>query len=213
MLDVSNITKKYTKGGDSIYALNGVTFATEPGKLIAVKGASGCGKTTLLLTLGGMLRPTGGTINLDTKDLYAYSASERASVRRSQIGFVFQMFHLVPYLTVRENVQLAVESGDADVLGWLDRLGMTHRANHRPSELSAGERQRTAVARALVNRPKLVLADEPTGNLDPENAGVVMEHLRQYATEEGGIVMVVTHGNDADDLADSILSMRDGKLV
>ena len=212
-LAIENVSKEYRKGSGVVKALDGVSLSMQSSDFVVVKGASGCGKTTLLLTLGAMLQPTSGKVQLADKDLYSESGARRVALRREDIGFVFQMFHLVPYLTVLENVALADNSGGAKAKDWLERLGMEHRAHHRPAELSAGERQRAAVARALVNNPKLVLADEPTGNLDPENAKAVMVYLRDYAKENGGMVMVVTHGNDADAMADSILSMDAGTFV
>ncbi len=188
-----------------------------PALRIGVGGPVGSGKTTLLLTLGGMQRPSDGSVQLAGRDLYALSPAERARLRSSEIGFVFQMFHLVPYLDLLGNVLLACPGKpSAEVRqrasGLMDELGLADRASHRPGELSAGERQRLAVARALLNRPKLILADEPTGNLDPENAAEVIRHLAEFH-RAGGTVVLVTHGAAADAHADRTLRLEQGRLV
>ncbi|HJO09342.1 MAG TPA: ABC transporter ATP-binding protein, partial [Verrucomicrobiota bacterium] len=186
-------------------------------EFVAVRGPSGSGKTTLLLTLGGMQRPSAGTVQLAGQDLYGLPPSERAKLRSSEIGFVFQMFHLVPYLDLLGNVLLASPSCPSDVVRkrageLLKELGLAKRVSHRPGELSAGERQRLAVARALLNRPKLILADEPTGNLDPENAAEVIRHLAEFH-RSGGTVVLVTHGGAADSHADRTVSLDKGRLA
>jgi putative ABC transport system ATP-binding protein len=163
-----------------------------------------------------MQRPSDGSVQLGGRDLYALSPAERAGLRSSEIGFVFQMFHLVPYLDLLGNVLLACPGKpSAEVRqrasGLMDELGLADRASHRPGELSAGERQRLAVARALLNRPKLILADEPTGNLDPENAAEVIRHLAEFH-RGGGTVVLVTHGASADAHADRTLRLEQGQL-
>jgi len=199
-----------------VKALRHIDLEIRRGEFIVIRGPSGCGKTTLLLTLGGMLRPTRGTVMVDDRDLYALPAHERNLFRAGRIGFVFQMFHLVPYLTVLENIELA-GSGPAPAGGTsrghalLESFGLSHRAHHLPGELSAGERQRTAIARAMYHQPTFLLADEPTGNLDPENAGEVFRHFREFH-RQGGTVVVVTHGPTADPFADRVLRLREGAL-
>lgn len=213
MLRFEQIVKEYRKHGTRIRALDGVDLDIAPGAFVVVKGASGCGKSTLLLAAGGMLRPSQGTVLLDSAPLYALGGRARAAMRRRKIGFVFQMFHLVPYLSVLENVRLgAARHADTDPVALLSTLGLRERLHHRPAELSAGEKQRTALARALINRPRLLLADEPTGNLDPENARQVMEHLQAYR-QQGGTVLLVTHGNDADAFATQQVRMAAGRIV
>ncbi|MEX2213526.1 MAG: ABC transporter ATP-binding protein [Phycisphaeraceae bacterium] len=216
MLDFKSVSKTYPSGTGEVRALDDVTFTLGAGDFIAVRGPSGCGKSTLLLTGGALLRPTRGTISLQGKDLYAGSAEDRARLRATTLGFVFQQFHLVPYLSVRDNVlaaSIAAPSANApsraDEL--LARFNMTHRAAHVPAELSTGERQRTALARALLNQPKLLLADEPTGNLDPENAQVVLDALRGFA-DEGGAVLLVTHDDRSAAAADCVMQMHAGRL-
>lgn len=212
MIAIEHLKKTYAKSSGSVAALDGVDLTMEAGEFVVIKGPSGCGKSTLLMSLGGMLRPSGGSIKIDHTDLYGLSQRRRAAFRAENIGFVFQLFHLVPYLTVRENVRLGTgrKSGDVDAL--LDQLGLASRAAHKPGELSAGERQRCAVARAVIRKPKLVLADEPTGNLDPDNAREVMKHLDAYR-QQGGTVLVVSHSTDADAFASRILNMRAGQFV
>jgi putative ABC transport system ATP-binding protein len=216
MIRCDEVTKVFRKNGSEVTSLDRFTAEVTEGEFVAVRGPSGCGKTTLLLTLGGMQRPSDGSVQLGGRDLYALSPAERARLRSSEIGFVFQMFHLVPYLDLLGNVLLASPGKpSAEVRrragGLLDELGLADRASHRPGELSAGERQRLAVARALLNRPKLILADEPTGNLDPENAAEVIRHLAEFH-RGGGTVVLVTHGTSADAHADRTLRLEQGQL-
>jgi len=202
MITCEQVTKRF---GD-VTALAPFDLDVKPGEFVAVKGASGSGKTTLLLTLGGMLRPTGGTVAFKGDDLYAKAPTDRAEYRASEVGFVFQMFHLVPYLSVVENVQLAARNGTS-ATELLEKFGLSHRFTHTPGELSAGERQRVALARALVNEPRLILADEPTGNLDPENDRQVFEHLSRFH-QDGGTVIVVTHGSTVDEFAGRMVELK-----
>ena len=216
MIRCDEVTKIFRKNGSEVTSLDRFTAEVADGEFVAVRGPSGSGKTTLLLTLGGMQRPSDGSVQLGGRDLYALSPAERAGLRSSEIGFVFQMFHLVPYLDLLGNVLLACPGkSSAEVRrragGLLDELGLADRASHRPGELSAGERQRLAVARALLNRPKLILADEPTGNLDPENAAEVIRHLAEFH-RGGGTVVLVTHGASADAHADRTLRLDQGQL-
>ena len=217
MIRCDEVTKIFRKNGSEVTSLDRFTAEVTEGEFVAVRGPSGSGKTTLLLTLGGMQRPSAGSVQLAGRDLYALSPAERARLRSSEIGFVFQMFHLVPYLDLLGNVLLACPGKpSAEVRqrasGLMDELGLADRASHRPGELSAGERQRLAVARALLNRPKLILADEPTGNLDPENAAEVIRHLAEFH-RAGGTVVLVTHGAAADAHADRTLRLEQGRLV
>ena len=212
MIICEKLTKSYRTKQGEVRALDDVSLELHPGEFIVVRGPSGCGKSTLLLTLGGMLRPTRGRVTMDGKALYDLDTRQRARFRAERVGFVFQMFHLVPYLSVLENVLLAAGTCPrtrAESL--LDELGLKRRAHHKPGELSAGERQRAAVARALLNRPQLVLADEPTGNLDPENSAEVLEHLRTFR-EGGGTVVMATHSAAADRHADRIVDLRAGRI-
>ena len=216
MIVLGDVTKAYRTRRGPVKALDGVSLEIPEGEFVAVRGPSGSGKTTLLMVIAGMLRPSAGTVAVGQQDIYALNQQARARFRAQNIGFVFQMFHLVPYLNISENVTLAARVGDTgdrtpQVAGLLDRLGLAGRATHKPAELSAGEKQRTAIARALLNRPKIILADEPTGNLDPENAGTVMKHLVDFQ-RGGGTVLIATHGEAADEFATRVISLRNGRL-
>jgi len=193
-----------------------VSVTIERGEFVIIRGPSGSGKTTLLNILGGMLHPSSGTVIADGLDLFAIGNGARNRFRADNVGFVFQMFHLVPYLTVLENVILGAQragpDGKKNALALLDRLNLSARRDHKPADLSAGERQRTAMARALVNDPKIILADEPTGNLDPQNAADAMAYLAEFQSG-GGTVVVVTHGTAADRNASRILSLEEGRLA
>lgn len=216
MIEIHQVIKIYKHHADTVNALNGVSLQINAGEFVVVHGPSGCGKTTLLLTAGGMMRPTSGSISINGHDIYQLSPKERAKFRAHNIGFVFQMFHLVPYLNTIENVMLASTNGHQkdrkQVMELLEQLGIAERAKHLPSELSAGEKQRTAIARAMLNNPNLILADEPTGNLDPENAKAVIGYLVSYQ-EKGGTVIFVTHGEAANDMATQIIHLNQGKLT
>lgn len=217
LVQFEDISKIYQVRRGQVKALDEVSMQIDEGELVIIRGASGSGKTTMLMTLGGMMRPTKGQITVAGKDIYGMSDRERARFRAYNIGFVFQMFHLVPYLNVLENVLLSsgaakTNAGQSEAKALLERLNMSGREYHRPSELSAGEKQRTAIARAMLNHPKILLADEPTGNLDPENASEVLGYLDEFH-KEGGTVVVVTHGNAADQYADRIIHLREGRIV
>jgi putative ABC transport system ATP-binding protein len=217
MLILQDLAKTYRTRAGEVKALDGVSLRIDPGEFIAVCGPSGSGKTTLLMMIAAMLRPSRGAVRFEDRDIYQMTGSARARFRARNIGFVFQMFHLVPYLNVLENVLVAwavAHCGDAKARAeeLLQRLGLGHRIGHRPSELSAGEKQRTAIARALLNRPKLILADEPTGNLDPQNAQGVLQHLQRFQ-KEGGTVIVATHGLAAQGCATRTINLREGRLV
>jgi len=217
MIRCAAISKKYRKGDKEVRSLDEVSLEIGQGEFIIVRGPSGSGKTTLLLLLGGMLRPTSGKLFFENLDLYTTSPRERAEFRAKNVGFIFQMFHLVPYLSVFENILLASphtptgkeRKRSHDLLG---ELGLADRMTHTPAELSAGERQRAAIARALFNQPKLILADEPTGNLDSDNAAEVFKHLEGFK-QKGGTVVLVTHGLRGDEEADRILQLENGKLL
>ena len=218
-LHCEEVPTVYHTAHGEVRGLDRVRLEVKAGEFVVLRGPSGCGKTTLLLTAGGMLRPTSGRVRVDGQDLYAMSGRERNRFRGRHLGFVFQMFHLLPYLDVQENVMLAACSGGGGMAAVRDRarellkhLGLDPRERHRPSALSTGERQRTAIARALLNRPKLVLADEPTGNLDPENAGEVLLQLKHYQ-KSGGTILLVTHGAAAEAYADRVLEMRAGSIA
>jgi len=217
MLQFEKVTKTFHGPQGEVPALNRVSFRVEPGEVVAVCGPSGCGKSTLLLTAGTLLGPDSGLVRIDGVDPYRLTPDARSAFRASAVGFVFQQFHLVPYLSVIENILLpSVVQPSADsekrACELMARLGLEHRARHVPSQLSMGEQQRTALARALLNRPRILLADEPTGNLDPENGAIVLNELEAFA-EAGGAVLLVTHEPSASTRAARVLTMEAGCLA
>jgi putative ABC transport system ATP-binding protein len=212
MVELRNITKTYLSNGIKINALDNISLDIDEGEFIVIRGASGSGKTTLLLTLGTMLKPTEGNYLFDNNEVYSMNGKERNIFRAKNIGFVFQMFHLLPYLSVIENVTVpTLGKNIVKAKEILNELGLSKRINHKPFALSSGEKQRTAVARALINNPKLILADEPTGNLDPDNAEEVIRLFSKFH-KDGGTVVVVTHGSEVEQFANRVFTMKDGKI-
>jgi len=205
VITLSDISKSYRSArGTPVEVLKGMNVDVAPGEFVSVTGPSGCGKSTLLLIAGSLLQPDSGTVVIDGRDFTALGRDDKAHQRAETIGFVFQRFHLLPYLTVRENIVaggVALKTSGEDVRQraeeLMETLGMAGRANHLPGELSVGEMQRTALARAFLNRPKVILADEPTGNLDPENAEIVLKALSGFAADGGAVLMVTHHPDDA----------------
>lgn len=217
VIQLENVTKSYQTGDGPVHAVSDLSLEIPKGRFVAVCGPSGCGKSTLLMLVGTLITPTSGTVRIAGVDPASMSGASRARFRGSEIGFVFQMFHLLPYLTVRENILAAALPGSkveaathaGELLG---KFGLGPRANHRPAELSAGERQRTAIARALINRPGLLLADEPTGNLDPASAGDVLDLLEGFH-REGGTVLLVTHDPLAAERAEETIRLDAGRIA
>ena len=217
MVNLEDVSKIFKTRHGEVKALAKIDLKVNEGEFVVVRGASGSGKSTLLLTIGGMLKASAGNVIVNNNNIYKMDERQRAKFRAENIGFVFQMFHLIPYLNVVENVLLpagtirgrSLNKSKAKEL--LKRLHLTARENHKPSEMSAGEIQRTAIARALIIQPKIILADEPTGNLDPENAAEVIGHLEGFH-RTGGTVIVVTHGNVADQFADRIINLSNGSI-
>lgn len=213
ILKLDSIAKTYAANGSLVRALPATSLELEDGQFLAVCGKSGCGKSTLLLAAGGLLRPDTGSVHIGETDIYSLTPNQRARFRAENIGFVFQQFHLVPYLSVLENVitarlgaMLGATEARKRAAELLHHFGLAHRSTHRPGQLSTGERQRTALARALLNRPRLLLADEPTGNLDQENADVVLAYLAEFS-QRGGGVLLVTHDPRAAQKADACREM------
>ncbi len=216
MLEIRSLYKMYPRVEGPVHALNGVSLGVSAGEFVTVQGPSGCGKTTLLLAASGLLKPDGGEVMLDGQNLYAMSPEERAVFRAERIGFVFQQYHLLPYLSVLDNVLLpclarAISDARRRSEELIKHLGLTDRKHHTPAELSSGECQRTALARAILARPGLLLADEPTGNLDEQNAATVLDHMAEFA-RAGGAVLLVTHDAQAAGYAQRTLRLIDGNL-
>jgi len=215
MIRLEKVSKIYQTRKGEIKALDEINLHVEEGEFLVARGPSGSGKTTLLMTIGGMLRPTKEDVVIANNRIYAMSIRDRAKFRAENIGFVFQTFELIPYLNVMENVALPAvrkDHGDqAYAMELLSRFRISGRERHKPSELSVGERQRTAIARALFNRPRIILADEPTGNLDPENAVEVIEYLEEFH-RNGGTVILATHSNVAEEYADRMVHLQDGRI-
>ena len=211
------LSRRY--GDHAVAALAGVDLTIAPGEWVALMGPSGCGKSTLLNILGTLDTPDAGQVLLDGQDLFALDEGKRTRLRRETFGFVFQFFNLLSTLTVRENVALPLDLGvscadpDGAVNAMLEAVSMSHRADFFPAQLSGGEMQRVAIARALVHGPPVILADEPTGNLDSENGRIILELLSKLCRENGQTVLMATHSEEAARWADRILRMRDGRIV
>ena len=219
IIRAENLGKVYRSGRLEVPALRDATFSIEAGEFVSIVGPSGSGKSTLFYLLGGLTRATSGRVVIGGIDFATLNDAERTRTRRAQIGFIFQKFNLLPTLTARGNIEIAWEiagrSGpiDAALFTQLTQLlNLTGRLAHRPSELSGGEQQRVAIARALITRPAIVLADEPTGNLDTENSDAVLEMLRRCNREFGQTVLMITHNPEAATIGDRIIHMRDGKI-
>jgi len=216
ILRCESLARSYASGGREITVLRDITFELEAGGFLAVTGPSGSGKSTLLGLLAGLDRPTRGRVVLDGRDLAALTEDERAQVRAEAVGFVFQSFHLIPTLTARENIQVPLELRGEDARAraeeLLERVGLGDRGHHYPAQLSGGEQQRVAVARAFVHRPKVLFADEPTGNLDAANGRNVVELLGELNRELGTTLVLVTHEPDLAARARRVIRLRDGAL-
>ena len=218
ILKTENLWKIYRSGSLDVAALKGVNVQVFPGEFVAVMGPSGCGKSTLLHVIGGLARATRGKVYLDGNDMAELGDAGRTQLRKHKVGFVFQRFNLLPTLDARGNIALAQHiHGDGfdphrfEVVTRM--LGLTERLKHRPSELSGGEQQRVALARAIINEPKIVLADEPTGNLDTKNSESVLGLLRQLNKDLGQTIVMITHNPEAAAYGNRVLHMRDGLVV
>ena len=220
MVTATGLTRDYGSGPGAVHALRGLELTVGQGQLVCIRGRSGSGKTTLLNVLGGLDRPTAGTVVVDGQEVTALSDAGLVALRRRTVAYIFQTFGLLPILSAAENVEVPLrlvrtptKERAARVAEVLGLVGLSARADHRPHELSGGERQRVAVARALANRPKLLLADEPTGQLDSETGRSIMGLLRSVVRSEGVTAVVATHDPMMLELADRILELQDGVLV
>jgi ABC-type lipoprotein export system ATPase subunit len=219
-LELRDVVKHYRSGEEVVRAVDGVTLTVAPGEVVALYGPSGSGKTTLLLLAAGLIVPGAGTVRFGGRDLGALSDEQAALYQRRDVGFISQSFDLLPGVPALDNAavklladRVPLAAARREVAPWLERVGLGHRLRHVPAQLSGGERQRVAIARALANEPRLVLADEPTGNLDTRRGEEVLELLMRIGRERRAAVVLVTHDPHAARLADRTLTLRDGRLV
>ena len=221
ILETKQVSKIYTMGTTEVKALDGVSISVNEGEFVAIQGTSGSGKSTLLNMIGGLDHPTSGEVLFDSKPLGPFSKKEMARYRRFSVGMIFQNFNLIPTMSAAENVRLALAFGglrgperQRRAAELLERVGLADRSEHRPSELSGGEQQRVAIARALANNPKVLLADEPTGNLDSTRAHELLALLQQMVESDSLTILMVTHDRElAGSFANRIILMKDGKVV
>lgn len=216
-----DVSKSFRRKSGSVLALDGVSLSITKAEFVAIRGKSGCGKSTLMLCLGGLQKPDAGQVVIQGKAIYDLSAEARAAFRAANIGYVFQQFHLIPYLTVIENIMAARLGISASSISTdpqirantlMEQVGLSHRTDHKPAELSIGECQRVAIARALMNEPQLILADEPTGNLDEDNTATVLGTLREIANA-GTAVLMVTHDAQCEPFVDRTIYLDAGRVV
>ena len=218
ILRVENLTKIYGKGENKVVALDNVSFSVNKGEFVAIVGASGSGKSTLLHLMGGVDRPTSGKVFIDDKDIYSFNDDKLAIFRRRQVGLIYQFYNLIPILNVEENITLplALDNRKVDkaVLDdLLKRLGLENRRNHLPSQLSGGQQQRTSIGRALITNPSIILADEPTGNLDSKASDEIVEILKKSNKELNQTIIMITHNMEIAKECDRIIKIEDGKIV
>ncbi len=220
IIEVNQLTKVYGSGDTAVKALDGVNLTIDAGKLVAVMGPSGCGKSTLLHLIGGLDRPTSGTVSIEGKDISKMSDNALTELRRRKMGFIFQFFNLIPVLTAEENTALPLildgvkqQKAAGIAAEWLGKNKLADRTHHRPDELSGGQQQRVAIARAMVSDPVIILADEPTGNLDTRSSDEIASSLRQLVTDYGRTVLMVTHDPRIAAYADRIIFLKDGRIV
>ncbi|MFO7290561.1 MAG: ABC transporter ATP-binding protein [Planifilum fulgidum] len=218
ILQVKDLVKTYGKDNTTVMALNGVSFSVEKGEFVAVVGASGSGKSTLMHLIGGVDRPTSGSVVVDGVEIFKLNESELAIFRRRKIGIIYQFYNLIPTLTVQENIMLSClldnRKPDPDKLRTiLETIGLTDRAKHLPNELSGGQQQRVAVGRALINNPALILADEPTGNLDSKSSREVIDLLKRSNQQYNQTLLVITHDEKIARQADRVITISDGQIV
>ena len=211
ILKASDISKSYSSDKNQIKVVDNYNIDLFSSEFVSLTGPSGCGKTTILMIIGCLLKPDHGTVEIDGLDIYSMNSSRIAEQRSKKIGFIYQDFKLIPYLTIKENILCSSLINDVGNLedkanDLILRLGLIHRVNHRPEQLSAGEKQRTAIARALLLEPKLIIADEPTGNLDKKNSSLVIEALKHYS-DEGACVIMVSHDEDVKKSSDRHIQM------
>ena len=217
ILRVENLTKKYGKGESEVKAVDNVSFSVEKGEFLAIVGSSGSGKSTLLHLLGGVDRPTSGKVYVDGKDVYTLDDDNLAIFRRRQVGIIYQFFNLIPILNVEENITLPCDLDgnkieESRIKEILDTLGLENRKKHLPNELSGGQQQRVSIGRAIINNPAIILADEPTGNLDSKASEEIVELLKMTNKKYKQTIIMITHNLELANRADRIITMEDGKI-
>ena len=217
LLRVEHLSKIYGQGQNQVKALDDVSLSVSKGEFVAIVGASGSGKSTLLHLIGGVDRPTSGKVYVNDTDIFSMNDDELAIFRRRQVGIIYQFYNLIPIFNVQENIEnpLELDGRKADkkeMDEMLERLGLTHRRTHLPNELSGGQQQRTSIGRALITRPSLVLADEPTGNLDTKSSGEIMNLLKRSNHELDQTIIMITHNMELAKAADRIIMIEDGKI-
>jgi len=219
-LELRDVARHFSAGEETVRAVDGVTLRVEPGEVVALCGPSGSGKTTLLLLAAGLVAPSAGAVSFAGRELSALSDQQLAEYQRREVGFVAQSFDLLPGVPALDNAavklladRVPLAHARREARPWLERVGLGHRLHHLPAQLSGGERQRVSIARALANEPRLVLADEPTGNLDTRRGGEVLRLLVRVGREQGAAVVIATHDPLAAEVADRVLTLRDGRLV
>lgn len=218
ILRVENLTKVYGSGNNKVVALDNVSFSVEKGEFVSIVGASGSGKSTLLHLLGGVDRPTSGKVLINDTDIFKMNDDELSIFRRRQVGLIYQFYNLIPILNVRENITLPLELdnkrvNDEEVDNLIKMLGLDKRSKHLPNELSGGEQQRTSIGRALISRPAIVLADEPTGNLDTKASEEIVSLLKKSNKEMKQTIIMITHNLELAKVADKIIEIADGRIV
>ena len=218
ILKVENLSKVYGKGTTKVTALDNVSFKVDKGEFVAIVGASGSGKSTLLHLIGGVDRPTSGKVFIDGKDIYKFNDDELAIFRRRQVGLIYQFYNLIPILNVEENITLPLNLDNREVnenkLNELIKLlGLENRRTHLPNELSGGQQQRTSIGRAMITNPAIILADEPTGNLDSKSSDEIVELLKKSNRDYKQTIIMITHNMEIAKIADRIIKIEDGKIV
>lgn len=218
ILKVEKLTKVYGKGENKVVALDNVSFSVEKGEFVAIVGASGSGKSTLLHLLGGVDRPTSGKVYINNTDIFKMNDDKLAIFRRRQVGLIYQFYNLLPILNVKENITLpleldSVKPDEEEVKELLKVLGLLNRSNHLPNELSGGQQQRTSIGRALITKPSIVLADEPTGNLDSKASEEIVSLLKKSNKELKQTIILITHNLEIAKMADRVITLEDGKIV
>lgn len=218
ILRVDNLTKIYGKDTTKVVALDHVSFTVEKGEFVAIVGASGSGKSTLLHLIGGVDRPTSGKVYIDGKDIFKFNDDKLAIFRRRQVGLIYQFYNLIPILNVEENITLplALDNREVDkekLSSLLKLLGLENRKNHLPNELSGGQQQRTSIGRAIITNPTIILADEPTGNLDSKSSDEIVALLKKSNKELNQTIIMITHNIEIAKVADRIIKIEDGKIV